>query len=70
MRKKSYSSSETAVCANCKGEGTITISGQHIGHGRYDDDTTETCEVCEGTGLVTVKRDTVVTISSKHAKGV
>lgn len=66
MKKKTYSTNVTAVCANCNGEGKISIPGLHLGHGRYEDDTIEQCSVCEGSGLVNVSKNTVVTITAKH----
>ena len=56
------------LCDNCKGEGHIIIPGEHLGHGRYDDDKQETCRVCEGSGLVTVTRNTVVTVVPKYPR--
>jgi DnaJ-class molecular chaperone len=66
MKKKSYSTTTTAVCSDCNGEGNIVIKGEHQGHGHYAPDTTETCGTCEGSGLVTIKKDTVVTITAKR----
>lgn len=66
MEKTSYSTTETAVCTDCKGEGSIVIKGEHLGHGRYAADSTETCETCEGSGMVSVEKKTVVTITAKH----
>lgn len=66
MKKKSYSTTATAVCTDCNGEGKIITKGQHVGHGRYSDDTSEPCETCEGSGLVTVQKTTVTTIIPKQ----
>lgn len=68
MKKKTYTSSATAVCANCNGEGSIEIPGEHLGHGRFGEPQAETCEVCEGSGLVTVDKTTVVSISPKNPR--
>jgi len=68
MIKKTYTTESTAVCTNCNGEGHIVIPGQHLGHGRYDEDKEETCSICQGSGLVNVNKKTVVTITPKHPK--
>ena len=66
MKKSSYSTTTLAVCTDCNGEGNIVIKGEHLGHGRYAEDTTESCETCEGSGMVLVEKKTVVTITAKH----
>ncbi len=66
MKKKTYTSSATAVCADCDGEGVIIVPGVNLGHGRYGEDKSEICDTCEGSGLVTVGKTTVVTITAKH----
>jgi DnaJ-class molecular chaperone len=66
MKKSSYSTTKPAVCTDCNGEGHIVIKGEHLGHGRYANDTTETCETCEGSGMVSVEKKTTVTITAKH----
>lgn len=68
MKKSSYQSTVTAVCTDCNGEGVIIVRGEHLGHGRYADDTHEQCETCEGTGLVSVNKSTTVVITPKRTK--
>ena len=68
--RKGYSKVITAICEDCKGEGTITIPGVYLGHGNYEADTVETCETCQGTGMVKVRKEvfTTITITSHQPK--
>lgn len=70
MKKKSYSTTATAVCTDCIGEGHMVIKGEHLGHGKYANDKTETCDTCEGSGMVSVEKSTVVTITAKHPSAI
>ncbi len=67
MKHGGYSNTITAVCRDCNGEGRITIPGQHIGHGRYEEDTYETCSTCKGHGLVEVTKTVSFKIQPKVA---
>lgn len=65
MRQFGSTTHTPALCRDCEGTGFLVIPGDHIGHGRYNDNTREICNTCEGSGMVTVTRTVHVTITPK-----
>lgn len=68
MKKGGYTINKTAVCADCNGEGKITIPGERISHGAFSDPQTKKCTTCNGFGMVNIRRIVYTEITPKHAK--
>lgn len=61
---KKYYYRRNDICRNCHGQRKVTVN-EHIGHGRYDDQTI-TCPVCQGVGMVEISKEITVTIKPLH----